>query len=390
MSKLRKFLLIGLTTLMLGCEVVAPALTALVISFGQDLIAAASVNHAPRYAQEMEALLIALARQSTGLQMQPILAQSGYQRPPPRYVVNQQQANQRQNTGYNQNNGPYAQPDDPYAQPNDPYAQPDDPYAQPNDPYAQSDDAYAQPNDPYAQPDDAYAQPNDPYAQPDDPYAQQNDPYAQANDPYATGSGSAMMRGIKPIELEATILTQRAGSTNLVAIEDGEILRDGGSNPASGDLLKVHFSANCACYVYVIGVDATGYVAQIYPDAEEGHANPVAPDQSFMVPQGPLDWWAMDAFKGVEQVFFVASFTPRDDIEQVLERMANIPRSAQPQDYQPVRKPVTIPVTRGLVKVKTQPVLVQVASGTQSITPTLFSTEETGGELVVTRWFMHE
>ncbi len=362
MSKIRKCLLISLTTLMLGCEVVAPALTALAISFGQDLIAAASVNHAPRYAQELEALLVALARQTTGLQMQPVLAQSGYQRPPPAYVANQQQGNQGYNTGYNQNNNASAQSDNPYTQSNDPYGQGDDPYAQPDDPYAQ---------------------PSDPYAQPDNPYAQNNNPYGSA-------TGSEPVRGIEPIELEATILAQRAGSNRLVAIEDGEILRDGGSNPASGDLLKVHFTTNCACYVYVIGVDATGYVAQIYPDVEEGHTNPVAPDESFTVPQGPQDWWAMDSFEGVEQVFFIASFTRREDIEQVLDRMANLPRDANPTGYQPVREAVVLPATRGLLKVKTQPVQVQAASGQQSITPTLFSTEDTSGELVVTRWFQHE
>ncbi len=367
-----KLLLTFLASMMVGCTAIAPTLSALAVAFGQNLIASASVNHAPYYATEMEALLVALARQTTGLQLQATLAQSGYQAPRPDYAKNQQPSNP-----YGQQNNPYAQQGGTQVAQNDPYAQQGDPYAQQQggaqgDPYAQSSDPYAQQSDPYSQ-----------QGAQNDPYAQQADPYAQQSDPYAT-------RSIQPIELEADILAQRAGSTRLVAIEDGEVLRDGGNNPASGDLLKVQFKANCACYIYVIGVDATGYVAQIYPDAEEGHSNPVAPGRNYLVPAGPQDWWAMDSFKGVEQVFFIASYVQRDDIEQVLSRMANQPRNVSVQSYQPVSEAAYAPSTRGLVKVKTGPVTVNTGSGAQSVTPTLFSSEETTGEVVVTRWFHHE
>ena len=411
MNTLRKTILVSLTTFMLGCEAVGPALTALAINFGQDLIAAASVNHAPRYAQEVESLLVALARQTTGLNMQATLAQNGYQRPAPAYAQNQQ-ANQgyynnttQQTNPYGQSNDPYAQQNDPYAQSNDPYGQQNDPYAQTNDPYGQqtndpygqqtndpygqqTNDPYGQQtNDPYGQQsNDPYAQANDPYAQPSDPYGQASDPYGQVSDPYAENA----VRSLAPIELEASILAQRAGSSRLVAIEDGEVLRDGGADPASGDLLKVHFSVNCACYVYVIGVDATGYVAQIYPDASEGHQNPVTPGQGYLIPASDEDWWAMDTFKGVEQVFFVASYTQRDDIQQVLTRMADEPRELQTQQYQPVQQAAFVPATRGLVKVKKPAVQVSAGGVSQSITPTMFSSSEATGEVVVTRWFQHQ
>ncbi len=427
MKRLRNWLLVMTTGFMVGCEAVAPALTQLAVAFGQDLIAAASVNHAPRYATEMEALLIALTRQVTNMPMQATLAQSGYQRPPPGYM--QQQQNQgygnstygQSNSGYNnqgyQQNDPYAQPgNDPYAQQNDPYAQADDPYGEPgdpygqanndpyaqtdNEPYAQADDPYAQPNDPYAQPNDPYAQPNDPYAQTNDPYAQPNDPYAQpdndpyarADDPYAqNGAGSPyQMRSMAPVELDVALMTQRAGTLGLVAIEDGDVLRDGGADPASGDLLKVHFRANCACYVYIIGVDATGYVAQIYPDPAENHANPVQPGQSYLIPSSQEDWWALDTYKGLEQVFFLASYQQRTDVEEILARMANIPRASQPQSYQPVAQAAVVPLTRGLIKVKAKPVNVPSAVGTSAVTPDLFQAPEAGAGVVVTRWFNHE
>ena len=174
MNKLRLTILGLLLTLMIGCEAVAPVLTQLVVKFGQDLIAAASVNHAPRYAVEMESLLLALAQQATGVQMQSQLAQIGYQPPPPKY---QQQNNQGQ---YNQ--GQYNQ--DQYGQ--DPYNQSqNDPYGQnnsaSNNPYGQSNNPYQQPGNPSGQSNNPYQQPNDPYGQSNDPYQQPNDPYGQAN-----------------------------------------------------------------------------------------------------------------------------------------------------------------------------------------------------------------
>lgn len=387
MKKMNTLQLAFLATLMVGCNAVMPAFNALALAFGQNLIAATSVNYAPYYAQEMEALLVALARTTTGLELQATLAQSGYQPPQPSYAANQPQNNPygQQSTQGNSQSNPYGQQNDPYAQQSDPSAQSNNPYAQQsNDPYAQqSNDPYAQSSDPYAQQTPPPSQSGDPYAEQADPYAQSSDPYAQQNNPYAT-------RGIQPIELEANILAQRAGSTRLFAIEDGEVLRDGGNDPASGDLLKVQFKVNCACHVYVIGVDATGYVAQIYPDAEEGHSNPVAAGRDYLVPEGPEDWWGMDSFKGVEQVFFIASYTRREDIEQVLSRMANQPRNVSLQSYQPVTEAAYAPSTRGLVKVRKDPVSVKTASGTQSFTPTLFASEETTGEVVVTRWFRHE
>ncbi len=430
MKKLR-MLLMTLPLGLFGCETVGPALTSLALAFGQDLIAAASVNHAPRYAVEVESLLVALASQATGMQFQSQLAASGYQAPPPRY--------QRQNNGGyqdvyasnnpygGQSNNPYAQqstdpygqqPSDPYAQQSgDPYAQQSsDPYAQqPSDPYAQqsgdpytqeSGDPYAQQSsDPYAQQSsDPYAQQSgDPYAQSSsdpytqqasDPYAQQsNDPYAQRQDAYANRPqpGTAYpVRGLTPMQMDVTILAQRAGTNRLVEIEDGDTLVDGGDDPASGDLLKVQFRTNCDCFVYVIGVDATGYVAQIYPDPEENHRNPVRSGTSYLVPAGREDWWALDAFKGIEQVYFVASYVQRDDIEATLGSLAGMPRNVDPATYRPVAQPAVVPATRGLVKVKARPVQVPSGNSTVEITPTTFSSQQPGNEVVVTRWFRHE
>ena len=173
-------------------------------------------------------------------------------------------------------------------------------------------------------------------------------------------------------------------------MEDGAILYDGGQDPASGDLLKIHFRSNCTCYVYVLGVDATGYVAQIFPDEAENHRNPVRANEPRLIPAAGDDWWALDTFKGVEQVYFLASKERRRDVEQILATMAGMPRTAQAETYRPVAEAVVLPRTRGLVKVKAKPVRVTTGSSSQSFTPTLFSPAESGAEVVVTRWFRHQ
>jgi hypothetical protein len=149
---------------------------------------------------------------------------------------------------------------------------------------------------------------------------------------------------------------------------------------------------NCDCYVYVIGADATGYIARIFPDPASGQKNPVRANQQYVVPEGTA-WYGLDQYKGVEQVFFVASRTPRQDIEGPLSQLAQTARPAPPQDYRAVRE-VAMPgaTMRGLVKVQMgTPSAVQGESGQRySFTPQAFAAPSGADDVVVTRWFNHE
>ena len=53
-----------------SCASVAPVLTNAAIKFGQDLIQVASHNTSPRYAEELEELLLALLRDQTGIDIE--------------------------------------------------------------------------------------------------------------------------------------------------------------------------------------------------------------------------------------------------------------------------------------------------------------------------------
>jgi hypothetical protein len=156
-------------------------------------------------------------------------------------------------------------------------------------------------------------------------------------------------------------------------------------------LLRVHFQSNCVCWVYVIGIDATGYVARIFPDPDDALTNPVQPGVNYLMPGG-TGWWALDDYRGIEQIYFIAARGPRPDIEAAIERLAGQPRLLGNADYQPVQAPAVIPVTRGLVRVDAPaPVTVPMAGPAPAVvTPTIFTSSGDGTDVVITRWFRHE
>ena len=415
---------------LVACEAVAPALTSLVVAFSQDLIAKASVNHSPRYALQLEQLLIALTQQTTGVQMQGQLAMAGYQPPPPNWAGHSQAGGYAQTApsynsgGYGGNNTTYNNPgnNSGYNSGNDEYGSyQQGQYDQGEYDHGQYDQGqYDQGQYDQGQYDqgqyDQGQYDQDQYDQGDyttdeydtgqyesteygsDEYGTYAnvDEYAQSdqatysgdygNQYDATVYNTVATRSARSIQLQTGLLARRAGTSQLIDIEDGATLVDGGSNPAAGDLLKVHFQANCACYVYIIGVDATGYVATVFPDPDAGHRNPVEPNSAYLVP-GAGDWWGLDEQKGVEQVIFVASRTPRPDLENALATLGGEPRNSM-DNYQSVTQ-LAVPATRGLVKVKAQPVQVGSSSTTTSFAPNMFTTNDPVNELMVTRWFYH-
>jgi hypothetical protein len=336
-----------------GCaSLVAP----LAVKFGSDLISSASSNYSQRYASKVQDLVQGVYGKATQ-KMQPTQTASS----------------------------------DPYA--SGAYAQTTSASASSAaSPYPALSDAASQ-GSPYPS---VAANSQSPYPSAQSPYPSAQSPYPSAQtlqDPYPQGaSGSSAA-----IVLDAAILAQRASDraarrTDPTPIQDGETLRDGGSDPRKGDVTKFSFRVNCDCYVYVIGADATGYIARIFPDPASRLTNPVRANQQYVVPEGTT-WYGLDQYKGVEQVFFVASRTPRKDIEGPLTELAQTPRKAPPPNYRAVREvAMSSTAMRGLVKVQMgTPSAVQSESGQRfSFTPQAFAAQGGADDVVVTRWFNHE
>lgn len=216
-------------------------------------------------------------------------------------------------------------------------------------------------------------------------------PEAQYGDPAGYGSqAEAMPAGVA---LEVALLAQQRtpdGQVQLRPVLDGDVLRDGRGDPARGDKIKIYFSANCACYVYVIGIDATGYVAQIFPEGDIHAAGRVLPGGKYLVPDGTT-WWGLDDYRGVEHVYFIASRERRRDIEDLVAQLAG-QRPSLPADYRAVSEPAIVAMTRGLVQVQSAaPATVPTEYGAeQAFSPTLFQSTVADADLVITRWFRHE
>src|SRR5882672_11411770 len=327
-----------------GCASIA----SLASKWSSDLVSAASQNYSPQYSSQLEKLLAA---------------------------VHLDQAVKRLPGGTTPTSATGQYP--PYAAATPAY--PDSNYPQQN---------------PYGSPQVSQGSGASPYPAQSDPYSSAQSPYPQAGSaqqsPYGAPAASAIV-------LDVAVLAQRASEraarrTDPVPIQDGEVLRDGGSDPRKGDVVKVSFRANCDCYVYVIGVDATGYVARIFPDAASRQGNPVRANEQVLVPEGTA-WYGLDQYKGTEQVLFIASRQPRPDIEGSLTQLAQTSRASLSREFRPVREAaLPDPVSRGLVRVQmSAPTFVRSETGQQySFTPQAFATPAGADDITVTRWFKHE
>jgi len=128
-------------------------------------------------------------------------------------------------------------------------------------------------------------------------------------------------------------------------------------------------------------------VTQILPEAGQS-ARPVSAGQAQLIPQGD-EWWALDAYKGVEQIYFILSRTQRHDLEGALSRMPAYRTDPPTTGYQPVTAPAYL-ATRGMVKVHSaSPVAVPTQQGVHTLVSDTFVNDLMTGDLVVTRWFQH-
>jgi len=174
----------------------------------------------------------------------------------------------------------------------------------------------------------------------------------------------------------------------LVPINDGEVLKDGRGDPQAGDKFKIVFRAGCTCYVYVIAIDGSGWIQGLFPKNSPSMTNPVVKDQEYTLPDGPYSF-SLDQFRGVETVFFVASYSQRTDLEDSLAAFMGRERPASQVPAQ-VEVPPVIPDGFGKTEAG-QAVTVSTESGqSQQVTPLTYVAKQVGVDLRVTRWFKHE
>ncbi len=226
--------------------------------------------------------------------------------------------------------------------------------------------------------------------------SQQNDYSNQDNndqqDYYANQNTEQQSYQQQPMSLDVDILAQRMtekGETPPTPIEDGEILYSVQGNPKAGDKIKLSFKSSCDCYIYIIGIDATGYVASVFPDPGSNLYNPVRANKSYLVPGG-TEWYGLDDYKGVEEIYFIASYNRRLDLERIISKLSSQKRVVPP-DYKQVKVAAVIPRTRGIVKIDMgSSTKVQASNGSiHTFKPSTFIANSKNADLSITRWFKH-
>jgi hypothetical protein len=102
------------------------------------------------------------------------------------------------------------------------------------------------------------------------------------------------------------------------------------------------------------------------------------------------NWFRLDQFRGIEDLFFVASPNQRQDIEEILQSITGRERSATTTPQQ-VTKFSRVPYGVGGIRPGTK--TFGLSSGSGQDQPLLFTSyfeQKAGQDLRLTRWFRHE
>jgi len=174
----------------------------------------------------------------------------------------------------------------------------------------------------------------------------------------------------------------------VVLMNDGEVLKDGGTNKEAGDRFKIVVRTNCDCYLYIMSIDGSGWAEPVFPGKDSKIPNPVKKDQEYAFPEAG-HWYTLDQVKGIETFFIVASANRRSDLKESFAQLAGEKRP-DTQIVAKVEEPPIIP--RGVGSVTSRGILkVQDETGAAlTVTPLSYAAAQSGQDVTVTRWFKHE
>jgi len=211
-----------------------------------------------------------------------------------------------------------------------------------------------------------------------------------AQQPY--GAGGVYPRGLggEPVAIDVALVRQKqtAKGKEVVLMNDGEALKDGGTNPEAGDRFKVVVRLNCDCYLYIMAIDGSGWAEPVFPKKDGKTANPLKKDQEYAFPEGP-HWFTLDQIKGIESFFVVGAVSQRSDLE---ESFAQIGAEKRPETKIVAHVEEAPVIPRGVASVSTRGILtVKDETGTSiQVTPLSYAADQAGQDVTVTRWFKHE
>ena len=103
-------------------------------------------------------------------------------------------------------------------------------------------------------------------------------------------------------------------------VGSGETKLADGATVRSRQRFKIRLQPNSDCYLYVLLYDSRGQPSVLFPHRKVGLSNRVRGGVSYEVPEGSK-WYWFDQHAGVETFYVVGSYTPLQDLAQILAEM---------------------------------------------------------------------
>jgi hypothetical protein len=196
------------------------------------------------------------------------------------------------------------------------------------------------------------------------------------------------------IALDVALLRKSGPAAEDVApLVDGDLLRRG-DGQGGGDRFRLYFRPNVDTHIYVVAVDATGWVQPIFPASFDGQASRVAGGNTTLLPDAS-HWFGLDENPGVYHLFLLASRHARADLEAKLQEFA-VKQRVAPTQTRSVEEAVVVEgswvaergetvTQRGVVSE------VQTRDGSSfEVTPNTYSFGVADADFVLTRHFRVE
>lgn len=213
-------------------------------------------------------------------------------------------------------------------------------------------------------------------------YDEDDDEYSDTSDYVDNIEVDDSNGGAGSLKVQVNVLKEvtSSGGGRSIPIRNGDTLTE-------NDNYKVQMRCNVECYAYIAQLDSTGRMDPILPSKLVDIQNPLYPETSYSAPQAD-NWFYLDASRGVEQIYFIFSETPREDIELIFKQLSQANANLVRKKDVSIEKPMLL--TRGIAGVRkgmTQAISLSNGDQGQYVSTILESIE---ADLVITKWFRHD
>ena len=119
----------------------------------------------------------------------------------------------------------------------------------------------------------------------------------------------------KELTFEVNMIAERQlldGNWEDMLIQDGSLLN-------TGDRFQIIFKPHNTCYLYIINVDSKKKIYTLFPNARTKIGNHLQEGEEYALPDRNK-FYELDDAIGIETIYFIASYTPMNDIEWLLSK----------------------------------------------------------------------